>query len=243
MCSMGTQLPQKKGTPIPGDVVLDGVAAPPKRGTASQFSVHVYCGQTAGWMKTPLGTEVDLGPGHIVLDGVPANRQRGTAAPPSFWPMSIVDTVDHLSYCCGLVTFRVSRTRREMYSGLGRLCVSVRGCIPVLLHGPGCKLGCPWLCTIERISNRCMAFVAVTTYANAQCQRVLVLALCLVCHGLYGSTRCCISQWPSQWEGQISTPTKFSIYLYTVCKHSWKFNGKIIFYYMFSITRPKHKFL
>jgi len=23
-------------------------------------------------MKTPLGTEVDLGPGHIVIDGVPA---------------------------------------------------------------------------------------------------------------------------------------------------------------------------
>jgi len=40
---------------------------------------HVYCGQTAGWMKTPLGTEVDLGPGHIVLDGVPALRERGTA--------------------------------------------------------------------------------------------------------------------------------------------------------------------
>jgi len=31
-----------------GDVVLDGVAAPPKRGTARQFSAHVYCGQTAG---------------------------------------------------------------------------------------------------------------------------------------------------------------------------------------------------
>ena len=52
----------------------------PKRGTAPQFSVHVYCGQTAGWMKTPLGTEVDVGPGHIVLDGVPALRERGTAA-------------------------------------------------------------------------------------------------------------------------------------------------------------------
>ena len=25
----------------------------------------------AGCMKTPFGTEVDLGPGHIVLDGVP----------------------------------------------------------------------------------------------------------------------------------------------------------------------------
>ena len=47
-----------------GDVVLDGVAAPPKRGTVPQFSVHVYCDQTAGWMKTPRGrpTEVDLGP-------------------------------------------------------------------------------------------------------------------------------------------------------------------------------------
>ena len=48
------------------DVVLDGVAAPPKRGTAP-VSVHVYCGPTAGWMKTPLGMEVDLGPGHTVL--------------------------------------------------------------------------------------------------------------------------------------------------------------------------------
>jgi len=28
----------------PGDVVLDGIAAPPKRGTAPQFSAHVYCG-------------------------------------------------------------------------------------------------------------------------------------------------------------------------------------------------------
>ena len=83
----------------PGDVVLDGVAAPPRRGTAVQFSVHVCCGQTAGWMNTPLGAAVDLGPGHIVLDGVPAVRERGTAAFPSFRPMSIVATVAHLIYC------------------------------------------------------------------------------------------------------------------------------------------------
>jgi len=38
-----------------------------------------YCGQTAGWMKTPLGTEVDIGAGHIVLDWFPALRERGTA--------------------------------------------------------------------------------------------------------------------------------------------------------------------
>jgi len=51
-----------------GDVVLDGVAAsspPPNRGTAGQCSAHVYCGQTAGWIQTPLSTEVDLGPGHL----------------------------------------------------------------------------------------------------------------------------------------------------------------------------------
>jgi len=71
---------------------------PPKRGTVLQFSVHVYCGQTAGWMKTPLGTEVDLGPGHILFDGVPALRKR-TQQPPSFRPMSIVATVARLSYC------------------------------------------------------------------------------------------------------------------------------------------------
>ena len=63
----------------------------------------VYCGQTAGWMKTPLCTEVDLGPGHIVLDGVPAARERGSGtAAPRFRPMSIVATVAHLSYCYAL---------------------------------------------------------------------------------------------------------------------------------------------
>jgi len=41
----------------------------PKRGTASQFSAHVCCDQTPGWIKMPLGTEVDLGPGYIVVGG------------------------------------------------------------------------------------------------------------------------------------------------------------------------------
>jgi len=62
---MATELPpEKEGTP-----------------TTTQFLAHFCCGQTAGWMKTPFGTEVDLDPGHIVLDGVPALRERGTAAP------------------------------------------------------------------------------------------------------------------------------------------------------------------
>ena len=36
--------------------------------------------------------------------------------------------------------------------------------------------------------------------------------------------------------------TEFSTYLYIACKNSWMFNVKIVFYYVFSITRPKHKF-
>ena len=78
----------------PGVVVLDGVAG--KNGHSLHFSVHAYCNQTAGWMKTPLGTEVDLGPGHIVLDVVPAPAKGFTAAP-YFRPMSIVATVAHLN--------------------------------------------------------------------------------------------------------------------------------------------------
>jgi len=55
-------------------------ASPPLKGHNPQFLSNIHCGQTTGWMKTPLGTEVDRGPGHIVLDGVPALRE-STAAP------------------------------------------------------------------------------------------------------------------------------------------------------------------
>jgi len=63
--------------------VFDGDPATPRTEgtpTTTQFLTHVYCGQTAVWMKTPVGTEVDLSPGHIVLDGVPALLETGTAA-------------------------------------------------------------------------------------------------------------------------------------------------------------------
>jgi len=56
-----------------GDFVFDGDQLPQKkRHSPTQFLVHVYCGQTAGWIKMPLGTEVNLDPGNVVLDGVAA---------------------------------------------------------------------------------------------------------------------------------------------------------------------------
>jgi len=38
----------------------------------SQFSAHVYCGQTAAWIKMPVGTEVGLGLCDIMFDVDPA---------------------------------------------------------------------------------------------------------------------------------------------------------------------------
>jgi len=74
----------------------------PLNGAQPPVLVHVYCGQTAKWMKTPLGTEVDLGPGHIVLDGVPAPREMGTTAPlfvPCLlWPRSPISATAELLF-------------------------------------------------------------------------------------------------------------------------------------------------
>ena len=62
---MGTQLPKN-------------VAQQPH-----QFLAHVYCGQPAGLIKTPLGKKVGLVPGHIVLDEDPAQTPRkGAQQPP-----------------------------------------------------------------------------------------------------------------------------------------------------------------
>ena len=60
-----------------------------KRGTAPHFSAHVYCGQTAGLIKMPLGTKIGLSQGHIVLHGNPASppKERGTAQ--IFWPIFV----------------------------------------------------------------------------------------------------------------------------------------------------------
>ena len=88
----------------PGHIKVNGDPAPHPKKTAGQpppqFSAHVYCGQTAGWIKMALGTKVGLGPGHIVLDGDPASPKMGTTSPPQFSAhVCCGHTVAHLSYC------------------------------------------------------------------------------------------------------------------------------------------------
>jgi len=84
------------------DIVYDVDPATPRKKrtpTPTQFW-PMSCGQTAGWMKTPLGTEVDLGLGYTVLDGVPA-PEKGAQHPPLFglcllWPSSPISATAEL---------------------------------------------------------------------------------------------------------------------------------------------------
>jgi len=57
------------------------------RGHTPQFSAHVCCDQTAGWIKMPLGTEVGLVPGDIALDWDRAPHKRGVHSIPKLWLM------------------------------------------------------------------------------------------------------------------------------------------------------------
>jgi len=54
------------------------------RSALPKLSAHVYCGQTAGWMKLVLGMEVGLSPGDFVLDGGPAPSPKTAEPPPQF---------------------------------------------------------------------------------------------------------------------------------------------------------------
>jgi len=59
----------------------------PERGiAAAHFSAHVYCGQTAGWIKMPFGTQVGLVLGHVVRWG--PNCSKEAQQPP---PLLIVN--------------------------------------------------------------------------------------------------------------------------------------------------------
>ena len=92
-------------------IVLDRDRAPPpqKGGRAPQFSAHVYCGQTAGWINMPLGMELGLDPGHTVVDGdpVPPKLQKGEHSPSIFdpcllWPNVWIKNQDAIWWEVGL---------------------------------------------------------------------------------------------------------------------------------------------
>jgi len=56
-------------------------APAPQNGHSPQFLANICCGQTAGWIKMPLGTMVGLSRGHIVLHDTQIRPKRGIAFP------------------------------------------------------------------------------------------------------------------------------------------------------------------
>ena len=75
--------------------------SPYATGPLSCLSVTlVYCGQTVGWIKMPLGMEVGLSPGDVVLDGnPPPPHRKGYSSPHFLSHVCCGQTVAHLSNC------------------------------------------------------------------------------------------------------------------------------------------------
>ena len=68
-----------------------GTKPPPQKGGgAPQFSAHVYCSQTAAWIKMPLGMEVGFGDIMLDVDLATTSPKRERSPLPNFRPMSIV---------------------------------------------------------------------------------------------------------------------------------------------------------
>ena len=75
----------------PGHVVLDGDRSPRHRKGHSprHFAAHVYCGQAAGWIKMPFGTQKTSAQATLCYMGTQLPfPKKGTD--PNFRPMSIV---------------------------------------------------------------------------------------------------------------------------------------------------------
>jgi len=67
-----------------------GSSSPSRKGHSSplHFSADVYCGQTTGWIKMPLGTKVGLGQATLCYMGtqLPLTPTRDTASSTLFGP-------------------------------------------------------------------------------------------------------------------------------------------------------------
>ena len=74
-----------------------GPSPRPQKGAQPPFLAYICCGQTAGWIKMPLGAKVGLDPGHIVLHGDPA-PQKGHI-PQFSADVYCGQTLARLSYC------------------------------------------------------------------------------------------------------------------------------------------------
>ena len=118
-----------------------GPRSPSPKGGSPQFSAHVYCGQTAGWMKLVLGMEVGLGPGHIVLDGKPAAFPRKGGRPPPQFSAHFY-SAPQCSHCKRCISYGNSVCPSVGLSVCLSVCPSHAGIVSKRRHVARCSLQC-----------------------------------------------------------------------------------------------------
>ena len=160
-----------------------GPSFPRKKGTApTHFLAHVYCGQTARWTKTPLGTKVDLGPGDIVLDGdlAPPPREEGSAASPSFRPICLLWPRSPISATAELSSFIVTSL-----------------CVDYVMHSQSL----PYDCALQLLLQRAQCAVLATAIPSV-CPPVRLSVRLSVCPSHAGIVskrrhvaRCSLHRW------------------------------------------------
>ena len=89
-----------------------GTRSPSPIATQPPIFGHVYCGQTAAWIKMRLGMEVGLGPGHAVLDADPAppSAEKGVQYLKIFGPVYSSQTAAWINMPLGM---EVTRPKRQ----------------------------------------------------------------------------------------------------------------------------------
>jgi len=84
-CWMDQDVTWQGSRPQPKRHCVNGDQAPlSERGQSPQFSARVYCGQTAGWIKMPLGRQVGLSQSDCVSLGPRSPLPKTGAEPPIF---------------------------------------------------------------------------------------------------------------------------------------------------------------
>jgi len=83
----------------PGYIVLD-LDPVPQKGCIPQFSAHVCCGQSAGWIKMPLGTDISSAQATLCQMGTQLPHGKGHSRDPHFSRHAYCgQTVAYLSNC------------------------------------------------------------------------------------------------------------------------------------------------
>jgi len=99
---------------------------------APQFSAHVYCGQTTGWIKMALDMEAGLGRGHLVLDEDPAPLpQKRGLEPPIFGPFLQRAQCSHYKRC---ISYSISVHPSVCLSVRPSVCLSHAGIVSKRRH-------------------------------------------------------------------------------------------------------------